>query len=335
MGKRNKKGKRPGRNDPCPCGSGRKAKRCCGPATADAAALHELDRQCVDDILRGVGAEFGASAVREWLEDLPGDLGEPAYLQLHMPYVAYHGTIDGRRFLDWYLDARGERLAERQRSWLESQQRAWLSMWEVLGVKRGAGLELKDVLTGERRYVHEVKGSETLTPRMRICARIVDHGGISLLCGLHPSPLTPSSAAEVVEAFHAECEGEPSSIDSLRGEDSLLLLDVWEDEVQALRRQPLPALQNTDGDPLLPTFDRFVLRAGAPVVARLTALPGYEHSDRREEVGGVRLQVVRRDEEAAAGLENGISLRRSHLRRSCEPYGPMTHPEASPLACGS
>jgi len=53
MAKRKKKpnkqrrGARFGRNDPCPCGSGRKAKKCCGPASADAGAMHQLDQQCV------------------------------------------------------------------------------------------------------------------------------------------------------------------------------------------------------------------------------------------------------------------------------------------------
>lgn len=303
MGKRNKKGKRPGRNDPCPCGSGRKAKTCCGPATTDATGLHDLDHKCVDDLVRAVHAEFGAEAVTGWLAGMPGPPDHPAYLQLQMPYLAYHGSVDGQRFLDWYLEAHGERLRDRERSWLESQQRSWLSIWEVLGVKRGVGLELQDVLTGERRYVHEVSLSKTATLRMQICARIVDHGGISLLCGLHPASLQPSSVAVVLEAFEAQRGGGAISTEALRGMDSLLLLEVWEDEIQAVQRRPLPTLENSDGDPLLPTVDRFVLPAGAEIVDRLAALPGYHHDGQGDDAGEVAFRVVRANEDTGVGLE--------------------------------
>lgn len=45
---------KPGRNDPCPCGSGKKSKRCCGSVVVSlgrgspeerAAALHRRDRE--------------------------------------------------------------------------------------------------------------------------------------------------------------------------------------------------------------------------------------------------------------------------------------------------
>lgn len=66
----------PGRNQPCPCGSGRKAKRCCGqtrgPSEDQLARAHvaQLARQAVPD-LAGL-SDRALDDLREGLIDLPG-----------------------------------------------------------------------------------------------------------------------------------------------------------------------------------------------------------------------------------------------------------------------
>ncbi len=304
-----RRGARLGRNDPCPCGSGRKAKKCCGPASADAEATHQLDHRCVQDVLRAASEHFGADLVGEVLQDIPGDIEEEGYLQLHMVYAAYHGAIDNLRLVDWYVLAHGAELPEGTRSWLEAQQRSWVSIWEVLGVKRGAGIELRDLLTGEERYVHEVLASQSMSLGRRICARVVDHAGISLLCGMHPRSRSPLEAEGIVEAFSGERDEDegPVSQETLRGDDSYLLLELWEEDYELERRQA-PAslrLQNTDGDPLLMTTDHFALSAEADkVLARLVALPGYETDGGQDEEGAVLVHVLRR----AAGASPGLGM---------------------------
>jgi SEC-C motif len=65
-----------GRNDPCPCGSGRKTKRCCGqhrgPSEDDLARAHvaQLARQAVPD-LAGL-SDRALDHLWEGLMDLPG-----------------------------------------------------------------------------------------------------------------------------------------------------------------------------------------------------------------------------------------------------------------------
>jgi SEC-C motif len=67
---------RPGRNDPCPCGSGRKTKRCCGqrrgPSEDELARAHvaQLARQAVPD-LAGL-SDRALDHLWEGLMDLPG-----------------------------------------------------------------------------------------------------------------------------------------------------------------------------------------------------------------------------------------------------------------------
>jgi hypothetical protein len=67
---------KPGRNDPCPCGSNRKAKRCCGqtrgPSADDLARAHlaQLARQAAPDLL-GL-SDRALDHLWEGLMDLPG-----------------------------------------------------------------------------------------------------------------------------------------------------------------------------------------------------------------------------------------------------------------------
>lgn len=68
---------RPGRNDPCPCGSGRKAKRCCGqqrgPSEDQLARAHvaQLARQAAPD-LAGL-SDRALDHLCEGLMDLPAE----------------------------------------------------------------------------------------------------------------------------------------------------------------------------------------------------------------------------------------------------------------------
>ena len=54
-------------------------------------------------------------------------------------------------------------------------------------------MTLHDMLSGERRTVHETRGSQTLVARDAVLARIVDHDGVSLLRGVHLRPLPPAT----------------------------------------------------------------------------------------------------------------------------------------------
>ena len=79
----------PGRNDPCPCGSGRKTKRCCGEQRGPSAEqvararLAALARDAVDDL--GWLSDDALEQLRGGVFDLPGlDLS----LQVALPDLA-------------------------------------------------------------------------------------------------------------------------------------------------------------------------------------------------------------------------------------------------------
>jgi hypothetical protein len=281
-----------GRNDPCPCGSGRKYKKCClardeedRGARASRAAIHERDERWVYELAGWAERRFGADALA-CLEDFQDP--ERA-IQLALPWSVYGAEVQGRPVVAWYLDERGRRLDPADRAWLEAQQAGWLSVWEVREVERGASLLLEDLLTGELRRVREVSGSQTIEARSALLARVIDHEGASLLCGAHPQPLPPRSAAAVVERARARLRRRRAvPPDRLRDAGvARALIRYWEEEVLLLfaRSAGPTVLTNTDGDPLLLTIDHFEVAPGArPAVERaLAALEGAHDDDTEDE----------------------------------------------------
>lgn len=261
---------RAGRNEPCPCGSGKKYKKCHLPIEESehaegrrATATHVMDVQLVARLAEYAQREFGAA----W-QKLHRDLSARSdSTLLVLPLAVLSFEADGTSLVDAYLKKHGGRRTSEERRWLKALQASWLSVWEVEAVEPGRNLTLRDLLSGERRTVLERKGSEVLTMRDAVLARVVDHDGLSLVAGFHASMLTPYSAAEVVErartALNPDC-GAPA--DRLReATASSALLDYWEEAVREERLRSLlpPRLLNTDGDPLTHTVDRFEVAAGA------------------------------------------------------------------------
>lgn len=198
---------KPGRNDPCPCGSGKKYKHCHWLAeqgtiseSERARRLHDLDGEVVERIATFAAREFG----RGWMGDRLGQLEidyDPALSQLIGPCALYEWASEEGTMAEMLLASSPSRLSDRERGWLEAQRRAWLSIWEVREVTPNVAVRVRDFLTGEERYVLERSGSEVLTPRDAILGRVVDFEGLSVFCGMHPRMLPPRPAAGVVAAI--------------------------------------------------------------------------------------------------------------------------------------
>ena len=162
---------------------------------------------------------------------------------------------------------------------MDAQRVAWLSVWEVEAVDRGKTLTLRDLLSDERRNVRETQASQILARRHAVLGRVVDHDGVSLLCGAHPRPLPPFHAAEVVRRARARLRRRRTvPVERLR--DASLggyLIRRWEEAVEDCDTQStIPRdLRNHDGDPLLFTVDHFdVTGAMQAVETRISGIEG-------------------------------------------------------------
>ena len=313
----------PGRNEPCPCGSGLKYKRCHGaPWTAEggagrseqnadaiaerlAAAAQAHDTELVVLLLRfsrtRLGADWMDKAMVAYAEH--GDPGvDQSELQLAVPW-ALHGYPAGTQdesVSSLYREAKGRHLSFDLRALLDAQIASWCSLWVVEKVQQGKGASLRDLLSDERRYVHERLGTEGLAPDLVLLARVVDVSGISFLAGLHPQPLPSDRTFDLVSASrrHFRVRTRPVKPERLRdSEFQHWLIGEWRALATALSRPP--TLANTDGDPLTLTVDHFIFDVARrdDLIARLVAIPGAELAEDGAEEGA-RADAAERSEEA-------------------------------------
>jgi SEC-C motif len=273
-----------GRNQPCPCGSGKKYKKCClqisgaSEATPSPAPVHARDQGLVAEMRRYAKRRFGeawARAAADFSDATRSD-------QFFGPWSVYCFEVEGRPIAEWFLEERGAHLDQAARAWLLSQQRSWLTVWEVLSVEPGKSVTVRDLLSGEERRVHEVRGSTVAVARHALLGRVVDHEGISVFCGAHPRPLAPFAAAEVLRRARSKLRRQSAvAVEKLRKEAfGRFLIARWEEAVEDMdaRNAVPPRLHNTDGEELLLTTDHFSFepRARAKVEARLRALEGAQ-----------------------------------------------------------
>ena len=277
-----------GRNEPCPCGSGRKYKNChyasdrasgAAQRAADAPSpLHEMDNRLVLQILEAIANRF------------PRDFDEATHVldtydpppELAFPWLAWIEMFEGRTAAEWYVEARGWSLSPGVAEWIGSQRAATLSVWQVREVSRGR-ITLEDQLTGDVRVVHDVKMSEALEPHLYLLTRIVDHRGASVAAGTHANPLPPLAGARVVEKARRVLRRK-TNVPRERLRDiafAYKLLDAWCDELD--RMSTPPEMRNTDGDEILLSMERWSFDPANrnAIVDRLLTLDGADMQEKQ------------------------------------------------------
>ncbi len=272
-----------GRNDPCPCGSGKKYKKChldedAGARRAGASvdSWHEIDQRLVWAMQRYAAERFG----EQWHRAADPFEDPEGAIQLFAPWSVFHFLVGERPVVAWFIEERGAQLTPEERAWLEAQRRAWISIWEVHDLEPGRSLHLRDLLTGEERHVIEVRGSKNIARRDCILGRIVEWQGASLLCGAHPRPLPPRAAANVERQMRGRIRLKGKVPPERLRHAEAYAIDKWEDsvaEVDVLRSLP-PELRNTDGDLLVMTIDHFHVEPGKRdrVWQQLASMPNVE-----------------------------------------------------------
>ena len=206
---------RPGRNDPCPCGSGRKYKRCClgHEAEHDAYAV-ELER-VVLPLLAEV-ARFAEAATRRPLEAVAREAFpfwrralDDAMAARVVDYLIFDHRHEhfGRTALAQFLLERSYRLDEKSRALLTSWQDTTQRLYRVDGWSAGF-LQCSDLLAEERRSI-------SVWPLGRN-AGIVTEGS--------PVALRALSLESVPELGHFICLGRPTQLRGRSAEQAVVAI---------------------------------------------------------------------------------------------------------------
>ena len=180
------------RNDPCPCGSGKKFKQCHGKPSANTPSPEEAAwrrlRRALDGfpstMLRFVERVYGPDVLDEawdeyhlWVRGIPDPNPRSSENQVFMPWFFHRWSPDpmdtlvadpqlhGREPTDVFLEQRGKRLDPTLSEYLEACLDAPFTFHEILEVEPGRGFKAREVFTGEERSVLERSASQTMACR--------------------------------------------------------------------------------------------------------------------------------------------------------------------------
>ena len=265
--------KKLGRNDPCPCGSGKKYKHCClrgsnaqvarstwllmrrtegelAPKLADYADTH-----CAEGALLEAWDEFHLSDGTPMVTEEP----DQEFEQFFMPWFLYcwmpnRASLSPRHRLSrmplamHYLK-HTPGVPPFTKRFIEEACAAPFSFFMVTNVVPGSELSLRDLFWRREMVVHERSGSQNLMKGEIIFARVVTMGGDSILLGSSTIPI-PASYANYFFDIRDKLNAEGHRGRQLLEIHAGMLRDIlFEIEGQLLDPRP-PRLHNTDGDPI-------------------------------------------------------------------------------------
>jgi len=207
-----------GRNDPCPCGSGKKYKHCClKRETAGKSETMSRDRawdsmtdklydfsrlpRFQGDIVTAFDLYWNQSYTIDQVDDLA-----PPQVMSFLDWYAhdYHTAADGRRITEILLDEEGVTLTEQERKLLHADSEALFSAFEVTGVEEAKSIGLLDVFQGLEFQVNYVPSLQGIGEGQLLLARLAaseDAHRFSWISALVPPEMEEDLKAYVQEMF--------------------------------------------------------------------------------------------------------------------------------------
>jgi len=263
----------PGRNDPCPCGSGKKYKKCClAKASAPVASLNwqkmrRTEGELIHVLLKHADKYYGPEAVVEawdefslWSEVPMDPEAQPELDTAFLPWFVFNWTPDNTEVDEaehhpemqvamHYLEHNGPRLDSFQRRFIEEICSQPYSFFLVTGVEPGKSLSLRDQLLGREVKVHERQASTTLRKGSIIYTRIVTLDDTSIMVGCAPTVIPPSYLNDFIDIRENMAEKFPSFDRDFLLEYDTELRTIYYDIREEIHNPVMPQLRNTDGRP--------------------------------------------------------------------------------------
>ncbi len=273
-----------GRNDPCPCGSGKKYKKCClaknsAPvASLDWRRIRRTEGELIPLLIRYAEKYYGQEAMMDaWDEftlwnDVPMDPEtEPELDTIFMPWFLFNWIPENSEedvaehypempIAMHYLQNKGARLDAFQRRFIEEICSQPYSFFLVTAVDPGKSLSLRDLLLQREVTVQERQASTMLSKGDIIFTRVVTMDDVSIMVGCAPTPIPPSYANYFIEMREEIKEDYPDFGCEYLLDGDIELREIYYDIRERVRNPSLPKLQNSDGDPLQPTKLYYTLK---------------------------------------------------------------------------
>ncbi|MBW1785146.1 MAG: SEC-C domain-containing protein [Deltaproteobacteria bacterium] len=329
-----------GRNDPCPCGSGKKYKKCClnKPNPPEKLLWHRLREthdSLVDQLVSFAEKASGDLALLLAAEEffLWPDPEEDVdikkllteHMPLFMPWFLFNWVYDPDEtdeeidapalttVAEAYAARHDKRLNSIERKLLAAANRKPFSFYEVIDCRPGRGFRLKDVFLGVEVDVEERMGSESVSIGDILFARVAQVDDVATIMGCGTVAIPPVWKPKLIEMRR---DMTPSY-----GRISTGTLDDWDPEIRGLYQHIYdsmmapPQLANTDGDPMLfhelyydidDPETAFQLLSGLSVMEDEAALRDTAEMDDKGRILRAEIPWTRKGFKGAKGLDSTL-----------------------------
>jgi SEC-C motif/Protein of unknown function (DUF2384) len=299
-----------GRNDPCPCGSGKKYKHCClksAHATDDSPWRQQRDAssRLTQEMLKFARRRFSGDVLSAWLDfnqqESPLPLEEDVEEgQIFAPYLLFDWDPEPRArrrggqpemglVARSYRATTGIHLPELEGLILEQATTQPLSFYEVVRCDPGESLLLRDVLIGGETEVIERTASRMMRPGDLGYGQLCKLPEVTTLGRLAPLSIPPGKKAAIVglrtklRKKIAKQNRELTAADLIRYREDIRTVYL---DIRDAMRTP-PRLTNTDGDPLL--LHTLTFRTGSAHAAFEALAPLASGVSKQELLQGAKL----------------------------------------------
>jgi hypothetical protein len=277
-----------GRNDPCPCGSGKKCKKCCLEKFITQIGKEELIKQnLVQELLKLFRQRFHKEGIDDvvalfWddfspTEFLKGDSLKHAEINFWEWVV--HDWVDkvsGKSLIDLYFeDKRGVSLDEHRI--MAMLKKSVLSLYEVQEVFLEKGLLLKDLLRGGQYDVREKAATGHLAKWDILATRLLKVDGLYIMSGAayhYPIRFKDSILRDILSHYKRYRKKTPDAdMDSFLKANGKRFNFYWYD---LIRNPPKVKLATTDREPMVVSKAYYGFGDKASVVEALRRTEGFE-----------------------------------------------------------
>jgi len=262
--------KKIGRNDPCPCGSGKKYKNCC--MKKDVATdslwrnLREINDKLVNRLWDHLYTFYQDNIIIEaWSEFMLNEVEDPdpeiSHEQAFLPWLFYSYLPDEEDLLvegkdlenyedftiaESYLAVHESELSDLEIKFIEAVVNHPYRFYEILECEQGRGSKIRDIFLRREVYVTERKGSQNARKGDILYARVIQIDHVGMIVGSGSMFFPPGYKTDIILLRR--------DIRSQTGTIELSDLFDWEEEIRQLYFELYtalitpPQLVNTDGD---------------------------------------------------------------------------------------
>ena len=307
-----------GRNDPCPCGSGKKYRRCCqltASVSQESAwrSQHEAYKRLAQEMMRFAAREFPEDEEEAWrdfnMTDLPLPFIERSTeSQIFGPFFLFHWDPDSRTkgasaygkggiVTREYVREKVKTLSEMDMYFLDQAITQPVSFHEILWSEPGERMGIRDVFTGEEIVVIERSASRMLRQGDMTYAQVWKLPSLAILGCCAPTCLPPRRKADVIKLRTKLRKRIAKQNRDLQDKDLIRYGDDIRETYLDIRDTLFapPRLCNTDGEPLVLHTLKFKIESAEEAFEALAPLAlGRSKKDLRQQADFVedKLQSV-------------------------------------------